>query len=188
MDRWAAAHQLQRRRIRPEPQQHDPACASRCWPMRVERKGSQITCILTSAEGNPRTPADGRQWYETEYQHRSRHRIAGYLLDRTRNLHCLRLHEFADVPWTRAARGHPDYRKRNGSDDPQLTSIADTDSANTSLFTPTAQMISQGPATALQLPSRFAMPGSAPVPASAVNPHCYTEISPPTPFNLRASV
>ena len=36
----------------------------------------------------------------------------------------------------------------------QLTSIADQDPANTSLFTPTAQMISQGTATALQLVQR----------------------------------
>jgi hypothetical protein len=37
-----------------------------------------------------------------------------------------------------------------------FTSIADTDSATSgSLLTPTAQMVSQGPATALALPGRF---------------------------------
>lgn len=43
--------------------------------------------------------------------------------------------------------------------DAQLTSIADIDASDTTPFTPTAQMVAQGPATAMGGPERFAMPG-----------------------------
>ena len=96
----------------------------------VEWKGSQITCILTSAGGNPQIPANGRQWFETEY-----------CIDPATGL--LDLPEAITIT-------------ENGTAvmTVQLTSIADQDPANTSLFTPTAQMISQGTATALQLVQR----------------------------------
>ena len=48
--------------------------------------------------------------------------------------------------------------------DAQLTSLTDTDQANTSPFTPTAQMISQGPAVRVGSPFGFTLraPGTAP--------------------------
>lgn len=50
----------------------------------------------------------------------------------------------------------------------QLTSIADTNASDSSPFTPTAQMIAQGPATALGSPSRYSV--RTPAPGSYTQP------------------
>jgi hypothetical protein len=133
-------------------------------------KGAQITCILTSAAGNDQTPATGRQWYETEY-----------CIDSTTGL----LHIYSIAPGIYTVYDYANALAFHGRLLPgnitisengaavvsaQLNSIADTDSSNTSLFTPTAQMISQGPAATLQLPSRFALPGPGAAPGPAIQP------------------
>jgi hypothetical protein len=136
----------------------------------VEWKGAQVTCILMSAEGNAQTPATGRQWYETEY-----------CIDPATGL----LNIYSKAPGIYAVYDYTHALLFHGRILPgsititenertvlaaQLTSIADTDPLNTSPFTPTSQMIAQGPATALQLPTRFPIPGPGTAPGAAVQP------------------
>lgn len=136
----------------------------------VDWKGAQITCIMMSAAGNAQTPATGRQWYETEY-----------CIDPATGL----LDIYSKAPgiytlydYTNALSFHGRVLPgsititENGTTvlAAQLTSIADTDPSNTSPFTPTAQMIAQGPATAVQLPIRFPLPGPGPAPGAAIQP------------------
>jgi hypothetical protein len=121
----------------------------------VEWKGAQITCILTSAESNPQTAENGRQWYETEY-----------CIDPATGL--LDIYSIAPGIYTvydytnalnfhdRVLPGKVTITENAAVVEAQLTSVADTDSAASGgLLTPTAQMISQGAATALALPGRF---------------------------------
>jgi hypothetical protein len=136
----------------------------------VQWKGAQITCILTSAKGNSQVAANGRQWYETEY-----------CIDPATGL--LDIASIAPGIYTvydytnalkfqgRVLPGRVSISE-NGTTvvDAQLTSITDTDATNTSPFTPTAQMISQGPATALGAPSRFALPLPGRAPGGVVQP------------------
>jgi hypothetical protein len=136
----------------------------------VTWKGAQITCILTSAEGNEQVPAYGRQWYETEY-----------CIDPSTGL--LDIVSIAPgvytvYDYTNALKFHD--RVLPGTvtitEDgatvvaAQLTSIVDFNPSNASLLTPTAQMMANGPATALQLPTRFAIPGPGNAPGPVVQP------------------
>ncbi len=122
----------------------------------VEWKGAQITCILTSAEGNAQTAENGRQWYETEYCIDP----ASGLLD----IYSIAPGIYTVYDYTNALKFHDRVlpgkititENAQTVVDAQLTSLADTDSAaSQSLLTPTAQMVSQGAATALALPGRF---------------------------------
>ncbi len=122
----------------------------------VAWKGAQITCILTSPEGNPQTPENGRQWYETEYCID----LATGLLD----IYSIAPGIYTVYDYTNALKFHDRVLPgkisitENAATvvEAQLTSLADTDSATSgSLITPTAQMVSQGAATALALPGRF---------------------------------
>ncbi len=122
----------------------------------VEWKGSPITCILASAEGNPQTAENGRQWYETEYCIDP----ATGLLD----IYSIAPGIYTVYDYTNALKFHDRVLPgkititENAATvvEAQLTSVADTDSATSgSLLTPTAQMVSQGAATALALPGRF---------------------------------
>ncbi len=122
----------------------------------VEWKGSPITCILMSAEGAEQTAQNGRQWYETEY-----------CIDPATGL--LEIYSIAPgiytvYDYTNALKFHDRVLPgkititENAATvvEAQLTSLTDTDSATSgSLLTPTAQMVSQGAATALALPGRF---------------------------------
>jgi hypothetical protein len=136
----------------------------------VSWKGSQITCILTSAQGNPQVPAVGRQWYETEYCIDP----ASGLLD----IYSIAPGIYTVYDYTSALQFHGRVLpgkisvSENGTTvlEAQLTGIADTDPSNTSPFTPTAQMIAQGPATALGSPARFPLPGPAPSPGRYMQP------------------
>jgi hypothetical protein len=136
----------------------------------VEWKGAQITCIMMSAEANAQTPATGRQWYETEY-----------CIDPATGL----LNIYSKAPGIYTVYDYANALSFHGLVLPgnititengttvlaaQLTSIADTDPSNTSPFTPTSQMIAQGPATALQLPTRFPLPGPGAAPGPAIQP------------------
>jgi hypothetical protein len=136
----------------------------------VEWKGAQITCILMSAGANEQTPATGRQWYETEY-----------CIDPATGL----LDIYSKAPGIYAVYDYSNALSFHGRVLPgsititengatvlaaQLTSVADTDPSNASPFTPTSQMIAQGPATALQLPTRFPLPGPSPAPGAVVQP------------------
>jgi hypothetical protein len=136
----------------------------------VEWKGAQISCILMSAEANAQTPATGRQWYETEY-----------CIDPATGL----LNIYSKAPGIYAVYDYANALSFHGRVLPgsitiaengstvlaaQLTSIVDSDPSNTSPFTPTSQMIAQGPAAALQLPTRFPLPGPSPAPGAAIQP------------------
>jgi hypothetical protein len=137
------------------PRQETLRTASVTW------KGLPITCILTSAQSNPQVPATGRQWYETEY-----------CIDPASGL--LYLYSIAPgiytvYDYTSALQFHGRVLpgrimiSENGTTvvDAQLTGITDTDASNTGPFTPTAQMIAQGPASVLGSPARFPLPAPA---------------------------
>ncbi len=136
----------------------------------VEWKGAPITCILTSGQGNAQTGATGRQWYETEYCIDP----ATGLLD----LYSIAPGIYTVYDYTNALPFHGRVLpgkvaiSENGTTvmDAQLTGIADADATAAGLLTPTAQMIAQGPATALALPSRFAMRGPNPLRGPVIQP------------------
>jgi hypothetical protein len=136
----------------------------------VEWKGAQITCIMTSAEGNPQVATEGRQWYEKEFCIDP----ATGLLD----IASIAPGVYEAFDYTNALSFHGRVLPgaititENGvtTVSAQLTGIADFDAKDTSPFTPTAQMIAQGPATTLMLPTRFPVPGNAPAPGSAIQP------------------
>jgi hypothetical protein len=140
------------------PRQQTLRTASVAW------KGSQITCILESGQGNAQVGATGRQWDEREY---CIDPGSGLL-----NISSIAPGIYAVYDYSNALKFHGRVLpgrvtiSENGNNvvDAQLTSIADTDAANTIPFTPTAQMISQGPAIRLGLPFGFTLraPGSAP--------------------------
>jgi hypothetical protein len=122
----------------------------------VQWKGSPITCILMSPAGNPETAQNGRQWYETEYCIDP----ATGLLD----IYSIAPGIYTVYDYTNALKFHDRMLPgkititENAATvvEAQLTNLADTDSATSgSLLTPTAQMVSQGAATALALPGRF---------------------------------
>ena len=137
----------------------------------VSWKGAQITCILTSGEGNAQVGAQGRQWYEKEF-----------CIDPATGL--LDVASLAPGLYTVYDYSNPlQFHGRflagkvticeNGTTvvDAQLTSISDIDPKDTSPFTPTAQMIAQGTAMALGTPERFALPGGdTPVPGGMIQP------------------
>lgn len=136
----------------------------------VSWKGAQITCIMTSARGNPQTAAQGRQWYETEY-----------CIDPATGL--LDIASIAPGIYTvydygNALKFHgrvlpgriTSYENGTAVVDAQLTSIADTDPANLAPFTPTAQMIAQGTAIGLGAPNRFPLPAFATTPGGVIQP------------------
>jgi hypothetical protein len=139
------------------PRQQTLQTASVAW------KGAQITCILESGQGNAQVGATGRQWDEREYCIDP----ASGLLD----IYSITPGIYAIYDYSDALRFHGRVLpgritiSENGNTvvDAQLTSLVDTDPANTSPFTPTAQMISQGPAIRLGLPFRFPLraPGTA---------------------------
>jgi len=122
-------------------------------------KGAQITCIMTSSEGSAQIGAQGRQWYEKEFCIDP----ATGLLD----IASLAPGVYTVYDYSNALQFHGHVLPgkvticENGATvvDAQLTSIADIDSKDTSPFTPTAQMVAQGAATALGQPERFALPG-----------------------------
>jgi hypothetical protein len=134
----------------------------------VEWKGAQITCILTSGQGNAQVARNGRQWYETEYCIDP----ATGLLD----IASIAPGVYTVYDYTNALSFHGRVLPGtvtvagNGATvlSAQLTSIADFDPKDTSPFTPTSQMIAQGPATTLMLPTRFPIPGSASAPGAAI--------------------
>jgi hypothetical protein len=136
----------------------------------VQWKGAQITCILTSAAGNPQVAATGRQWYETEY---CIDPATGLLEIASTAPGIYTVYDYSNALrfQGRVLPGRVAISE-NGTTalDAQLTSIADTDAANTSPFTPTAQMLAQGPATALGLPTRFAIRGPGNAPGGVVQP------------------
>jgi hypothetical protein len=122
----------------------------------VTWNGSVITCILTSGQGNtPAATATGRQWNETEYCIDP----ASGLLD----IYSIAPGIYTVYDYTSALQFHGRVLpgrisiSENGTTvlDAQLTGIVDTDPSNTSPFTPTAQMIAQGPATVLGAPYRL---------------------------------
>jgi hypothetical protein len=146
------------------PRQETLRSASVAW------KGAQLTCILASAQGNPQVPMNGRQWFETEY---CIDPATGLL-----NIFSIAPGVYVVYDYTNALKFHglvlPGRVSicENGTTvlDAQLTSIADTDPADMRPFTPTAQMISQGSATALALPARFAVPVPGKVPGNMIQP------------------
>jgi hypothetical protein len=127
----------------------------------VSWKNSVITCILTSpamAAQSDTQPATGRHWNETEY-----------CIDPASGL--LEIYSMAPGIYTVYDYANPlQFHGRvlpgkitieqSGTTvlDAQLTSVAETDPANTSAFTPTAQMIAQGPAIMLGSPGRLRLP------------------------------
>ena len=130
--------------------------APRTQPMRtasVPLNGTQVTCILLRAPLGDQPPQSGRNWDEAEY-----------CVDATG---LLRVYSevpgiFAFYDYSNALKFHDRILpgavtiEENGATvaQAQLTSIADTDAANAAPFTPTAQMVQQGPATVLFLPTR----------------------------------
>ena len=132
----------------------------------VPWKGAQITCILlgagaenameaaTSGATSGPTSASGRRWNESEF-----------CVDPATGL----LDIYSEVPGIYAFYDYSNALKfhdrilpgavaihENGAEvvQSQLTSIADTDGTNTSPFTPTAQMKSQGAAVVLFAPTK----------------------------------
>lgn len=118
-------------------------------------QGAAVTCILLSATRAQDTAAQGRQWYETEY--------------------CLNPQSGAIQIWSEAPGIYAIYNYANALSfhgrtlpgsititengktvaEAQLTSITDADPSNLSLYTPTSQMESEGPAMVGELPQRF---------------------------------
>lgn len=123
----------------------------------VSLKGTEVTCVLLSfGQMEASAPATGgRQWNETEY---CIDPATGSLIN------------FSEVPGVYVVYDYSDallfHNRRlpgavtifeNGSPvvEAQLTSLVDTDPANITPFTPTAQMMAQGPATVLMTPIRM---------------------------------
>ncbi len=147
----------------------------RTQPMRtasVSLNGTQITCILLGSAVWSGTAQGGRGWDEAEY-----------CVDPSTGL--LRVYSevpgiFAIYDYTNALKFHDRILpgavtiEENGAAvvQAQLTSIADTDPNNTASFTPTAQMMQQGPAAVLFLPMRMNrfMPSSSVTTDAAVQP------------------
>ncbi len=117
-------------------------------------KGAAVTCILLSPEGSVATGA-GRQWDESEF-----------CIDSSTGL----LDVYSEVPgiyafydYTNALKFHDRVLPgsvtidENGENvvQAQLTSVTDTNASDTSPFTPTAQMKSQGAAVVLFAPMRM---------------------------------
>lgn len=124
----------------------------------VAWKGAQLTCVLMSGAGNQQTDAQGRQWYESEY---CIDPATGLL-----NIASIAPGVYTVYDYTHSLRFHGRVLpgrvtiSENGTAvvDAQLTDIADTDPKDKTPFTPTAQMIAQGAATALGSPNRFPIP------------------------------
>jgi hypothetical protein len=130
----------------------------RTQPMRtasVSLNGTQVTCILLGSGVWSGTAQGSRGWDEAEY-----------CVDPSTGL--LRVYSevpgiFAIYDYTNALKFHDRILpgamtiEENGAAvvQAQLTSIADTDPNNTAPFTPTAQMMQQGPAAVLFLPMRM---------------------------------
>jgi hypothetical protein len=129
----------------------------RTAPMRtasVPLNGTQVTCILLRAPLGDQTAQGGRNWDEAEY-----------CVDPATGL----LRVYSEVPgifalydYTNALKFHDRILpgsvtiEENGAAvvQAQLTNIADTDATKTAPFTPTAQMVQQGPAAVLFRPTR----------------------------------
>src|SRR6185437_2510377 len=132
--------------------------APRTQPMRtasVSWNGTQVTCILLGGPVWGGTAQGSRGWGEAEY-----------CVEPSTGL--LRVYSevpgiFAIYDYTNALKFHDRILpgavtiEENGAAvvQAQLTSIADTDPNNTAPFTPTAQMMQQGPAAVLFLPMRM---------------------------------
>jgi hypothetical protein len=124
--------------------------------------GVSLTCILTSAQGNEQIAARGRQWYETEY---CIDPATGLL-----NIYSIAPGIYAIYDYSSALHFHDRvlpgrvtvYENGSTTLDAHLASITDISSTDTSPFTPTAQMIAQGPAIVLGEPERFALPAFSP--------------------------
>ena len=138
---------------------------------KVSWKGTQITCIMTSGQGNAQIGAQGRQWYEKEF---CIDPATGLL-----NIASLAPGVYSVYDYTNALQFHGRVLPgkmticENGTTvvDAQLTSITDIDPKDTSPFTPTAQMVAQGTAMALGTPERFGLPGGGtPAPGNAIQP------------------
>lgn len=136
----------------------------------VPWKGAQITCIMTSGQGNEQVGAQGRQWYEKEFCIDP----ATGLLD----IASLAPGIYTVYDYSNALQFHGRTLpgritiSEAGSTvlDAQLTSIADIDPNDASPFTPTAQMIAQGTATAMGAPERFPMQVAAAIPGNMIQP------------------
>jgi hypothetical protein len=127
----------------------------------VSWKNSVITCVLTSPPGallGDTQPATGRHWNETEY---CIDPASGLLEIYSMTPGIYTVYDYAS-PLQFHGRELPGRItiSENGATvvDAQLTSLAETDPANTSAFTPTAQMIAQGPAIMLGSPFRMRLP------------------------------
>jgi hypothetical protein len=123
----------------------------------VSWNGTALTCILTSAGGNAQMPAQGRQWYENEY----------CIDPATSTLRVLSIAPGIYVAYD-YANGHKFHDHllpgkitvtENGATtvEAQIVSVTDADPSNLALYTPTAQMLAQGPAPVADLPERFPM-------------------------------
>jgi hypothetical protein len=119
--------------------------------------GTALTCVLLSSGANPQTSAMGRQWYETEY-----------CIDPA--LSAIRIYSAA--PGIYALYDYSNGLKFHGRLLPgritisenhaatvtaRITSIADADPSSLALYTPTASMVEQGPATVAEGIERFPM-------------------------------
>jgi hypothetical protein len=141
----------------------------------VTWKGAQITCVLLAPSGSAQDSAAakaGRQWNESEF-----------CVDPATGL----LDVYSEIPgyyaiydYTNALKFHDRTLpgavtiSENGTAavQAQLTSIADTDATNMTPYTPTAQMISQGPAVVLFAPMQMTrmVPSPSMQPGSAIEP------------------
>ncbi len=141
----------------------------------VSWKGGQITCILLGQSGSAQSPAaatTGRQWNESEF-----------CIDPATGL----LDVYSEVPGYYAIYDYSNALKFHDRTLPgavtisenatavvhaQLTGIADTDPANMAPFTPTAQMMSHGPAVVLFAPTQMTriVPSQSVQPGSTIEP------------------
>ena len=119
--------------------------------------GAQVTCVMLSNGANPQTPAQGRQWYETEY-----------CIDPA----TAALQIFSEAPGVYVVYDYSNglkFHKRllpgkisvseNGAvvAEANLTSITDADPANVGAYTPSAEMTSRGAGAVLGRLERFGM-------------------------------
>jgi len=132
--------------------------------------GTALTCILTSSAANRQVPAEGRQWYETEY----------CIDPATSTLRVLSIAPGMYIAYD-YSNGHKFHDHllpgkititESGATvlEANINSVGDADSSNLTIYTPTAQMIAQGAAPVIEAPQRFPLIVPAPDNGSAT-PH-----------------